>query len=366
MKITPFIILISLFFLSCTKEPKITLKELPNTRVQMNSFDALPNFNDENFDKVLVLFQKNCQSKKAYKIYQELCTEAKNVTDSKKFIIDNFQVYRVLNNKEENRGLLTGYYEAEIHASYTKDSRYKYPIYASPNDLITVDLSSIYPKLKNYRLRGKVQGNRLIPYYTRKEASSRDLNASVLCYCDSKIDKFFLEVQGSGIASMDDNTSIYLGYANQNGHKYSSIGRYLIEKNELQRDEVSLQSITKWLRMHPNRVDEVLNHNKSMVFFSKRKQGATGSLGVKLTPMRSIAVDKRYIPLGSMLYLSANLNSSKKIDKIVFAQDTGGAIKGSVRADLFVGSGLEALEFAGGLKAPLKLWLILPKKRVKE
>jgi membrane-bound lytic murein transglycosylase A len=161
---------------------------------------------------------------------------------------------------------------------------------------------------------------------------------------------------------MDDNSSIYLGYDNQNGHKYRSIGKYLIDKHELTKEEVSLQSIKRWLLDHPQRADEVLNYNNSMVFFSKREQGATGALGVELTPMRSIAVDKRYILLGSMLYLSADLNSSK-IDRIVFAQDTGGAIRGSVRADLFVGSGDKALQLAGHLKAPLKLWLILPKER---
>jgi len=362
MKITTFTITIAILFLSCSKKPQITLPELPKTKLQVSSFDKLPNFYDENFNEVLTLFQKNCQAKKVSLLYKELCIQSFHVDNAKKFIMDNFQAYRVLNEKKNNEGLLTGYYEAEIDASYTKDDHYKYPIYTIPKDLLIVDLASIYPELKNYRLRGRVEKNRVIPYYTREEASKKDLNASVLCYCDSKIDKFFLEVQGSGIAKMDDNTTLYLGYANQNGHKYSSIGKYLIDKKELKREEVSLQSIIKWLKEHPKRIDEVLNYNKSMVFFSKRKEGVKGSLGVELTPMRSIAVDKRYILLGSMLYLSADLNASHNIDRIVFAQDTGGAIKGSVRADLFVGSGSKALELAGSLKAPLRLWLILPKK----
>jgi membrane-bound lytic murein transglycosylase A len=172
-----------------------------------------------------------------------------------------------------------------------------------------------------------------------------------------------LEVQGSGVAKFDDNSSIYLGYDNQNGHKYRSIGRYLVKRGDLKLEEVSLQSIKKWLQEHPKEIDEVLNHNNSMVFFSKREQGATGALGVELTPMRSVAVDRKYIGLGSMLYLSADLKD-KSLNRVVFAEDTGGAIKGSVRADLFVGSTESALELAGRLNAPLNLWLLLPKKRV--
>ncbi|QOP45985.1 murein transglycosylase A [Sulfurimonas paralvinellae] len=364
MKTAIFLLCISLLFLSCSKKPAVIFKEFPHTRLKPVAIETLPEFNAENFDAVLQSFQKNCQTKKAFEIYENLCNEAKYVSDVETFIRENFQAYQIVNDKEDDTGLLTGYYEAEIHASYQKSDRYKYPVYATPKDLVVVDLSQIYPELKHYRLRGRLDGNRVIPYLTRGEAKTNELNASVLCYCDSEIDKFFLEVQGSGIAKLDDNSSFYLGYDNQNGYKYRSIGKYLVKKNELSLEEVSLQSIREWLREHPDRIDEVLNYNNSMVFFSKREHGATGALGVELTPMRSIAVDKRYISLGSMLYLHADLNNTK-INKIVFAQDTGGAIKGTVRADLFVGSGEEALALAGHLKAPLKLWLLLPKEKEK-
>lgn len=360
MKIILSTFFILAFFLSCSKEPVVTLKDFPHTQLQVTSFAQLPEFEQDDFNSVLELFKKNCQTTKGSALYGELCTQAQSVNDAKAFLEKNFTPYRIVNDANENKGLLTGYYEAQIHASYQKSERYKYPIYATPKDLVVVDLSTIYPELKHYRLRGKLQGNRIVPYYTRGEAALNDMNASVLCYCDSPIDKFFLEVQGSGIAKLDDNSSIYLGYDNQNGHKYRSIGKYLIAHHELNKEDVSLQSIKKWLQEHPDRVDEVLNYNNSMVFFSKRKQGATGALGVELKPMRSVAVDKRYISLGSMLYLHADSNNTK-INKIVFAQDTGGAIKGPVRADLFVGSGDKALELAGHLKAPLELWLILPK-----
>jgi membrane-bound lytic murein transglycosylase A len=364
MKLIMILFSILFLFIGCSKEPTFTTKELPHTQVKVTTFNALPNFSKENFSEVLSLFNQECQTDKIYNAYASLCKKAQNVESAKEFIVHNFKPYLIVNGKEERKGLLTGYYEAQVTASYKKSQRYKYPIYETPKDLVIVDLSSIYPQLGNMRLRGRMKGNKLVPYYTRAEVKNNDINASVLCYCDSAIDRFFLEVQGSGIAKMDDNSSIYLGYDNQNGHKYRSIGKYLIDKGEISRDKISLQSIKKWLLEHPKRVDEVLNYNNSMVFFSKREQGATGALGIELTPMRSIAVDKRYIPLGTMLYLNADLNSTQ-LSRVVFAQDTGGAIRGSVRADLFVGNGEKAMQYAGVLKAPLQLWILLPKREVK-
>jgi len=349
-----------MLFFGCTKKREVIVAKLPNTQLTPTTFDKLPDFYEDNFDEVMKLFRQDCKTKQATYIYEGLCKEAKNVTQSKAFIIKNFSPFIINNEKDDNTGLLTGYYEAQINASYTQSQRYKYPIYATPKDLVTVDLSTVYPELKHYNLRGRLKGNKLIPYYSREESKLYDINASVLCYCDSQIDKFFLEIQGSGVAHLDDGSLINLRYSNRNGQKYRSIGKYLVTHGEMQANEVSLQSIKKWLIAHPSRVDEVLNYNKSLIFFSKTKQGITGALGLELTPKRSIAVDKRYISLGSMLYLHANLNSSM-INKIVFAQDTGSAIKGEVRADLFVGGGNEALKLAGHLKAPLKLWIILPK-----
>jgi membrane-bound lytic murein transglycosylase A len=125
-------------------------------------------------------------------------------------------------------------------------------------------------------------------------------------------------------------------------------------------EKISLQTIRTWFKENPSRVDEVLNYNKSMVFFRQKETAASGSLGVVLTPKRSIAVDRNYIPLGSMLYLSAD-TKKESVNRVVMAQDTGGAIKGCVRADMFLGYGEEAAEIAGELKAPLKLWILLPK-----
>ncbi|WP_457748271.1 murein transglycosylase A [Sulfurimonas sp.] len=363
MKQITLFLLILLLLAGCTKEiitPKV--EHAKNIHLVKTSFSELPGFSQQNYENFLSNFIHNCQSTKSQHIYKNLCKKALHVTAPKVFLANNFTPYMIVDKAGKNEGLLTGYYEAKIYASLHVSKRYKYPIYATPKDLVVVDLSSIYPELKHYRLRGRIQNNKIVPYFTRKESKFHDLNASVICYCDSKIDKFFLEVQGSGKVLLDDNSSIYIGYDNQNGHKYKSIGKYLAQKGEIPLADVSLQSIRQWLYEHPTRIDEVLNYNKSLVFFSKRDKSATGALGLQLRAKSSIAVDKKYIPLGNMLYLSSNLGN-EKLNQIVFAQDTGGAIKGAIRADIFLGSSDEALEVAGKLKSPLKLWLFIPKNK---
>ena len=360
------ITLFLLFFLlltGCNKRLDISLQE-KNEGIDLvkTSFFALPDFDKQNYVEFLDDFINNCKSAKSQKIYKRLCTDALHVRDPKSFLLENFTPYRIRDKKGNSEGLLTAYYEAQIHASLQKSDRYRYPIYETPRDLVVVDLSAIYPELQHYRLRGKMQNDRIVPYYSRKESKFYDLNASVLCYCDSKIDRFFLEVQGSGKVILDDNSTMYIGYDNQNGHKYRSIGKYLVQKGEIPLADISLQSIRKWLKEHPARIDEVLNYNQSLIFFAKRDQSATGALGLQLRKKSSIAVDKKYIPLGNMLYLSSKLGN-RKFNKVVFAQDTGGAIKGPLRVDLFLGSGDDALKIAGRVKSPLKLWFLMPNKK---
>ena len=373
MKITLYITLLLLLFTACSDKPKeklqkrseIIFTKLPNTYLIKSSFNELPDFDDENYAEVLEQFISNCTTIKAKRLYGKLCKHTDKITDVKEFLTNSFSPYILSDKEAKQEGLLTGYYEPQLYASLTKSKKYRYPLYETPKDLIIVDLSSIYPALKRYRLRGKIEGNRLVPYDTRAQSKKGDVDADIICYCDSKIDRFFLEIQGSGRIKLDDNSTMFIGYDNQNGHKYRAIGRYLVKIGALELKNVSLQSIKAWLVNNPKRVDEVLNYNNSLVYFKQRKQSATGALGLELTPKRSIAVDRKYVPLGSMLYLSTNINE-EKISRVVFAQDTGGAIKGSVRADLFLGAGDKALDIAGKLKSPLKLWILLPKntKRV--
>lgn len=362
MKYMLMILFVLIAFIGCSKEPKPIFKDLPKTHLVPSSFEELPSWDKENYDDALNNFVNSCRSKKTKKIYKEICKEAIGARNAKIFIQEKFIPYSIRDNSSKEEGLLTGYYEPELRGSLKKTARYKYPVHTTPKDLIIVDLSSIYPDLKNYRLRGKIQGNKLVPYNTRAQSTSQHQASQVICYVDSKIDLFFLEIQGSGRVTLDDSSVIFIGYDNQNGHKYRAIGRYLVNIGVLELKDVSLQSIRAWLDANPLRVDEVLNYNDSVVYFKQRKQSASGSLGLCLTASRSIAVDRRYIPLGSILYLSSEIDGTK-VNKIVLAQDTGGAIKGAIRADMFLGCGIDAMNSAGMLKSELKLWILLPKKK---
>lgn len=360
MKYIISFLIVLIIFSGCSVKEYVKVESLPKTKLLSSGFDELPNWDDEDYESALENFKNSCRSGRTKKIYEDLCFEAQNVDNAKEFFLLNFEPYEIHTEDGDEEGLLTGYYEPFLRGSLTKHDQYIYPVYKTPNDLITVDLSSIYPELKHKRLRGRIEGNKLVPYFTRKEFSKIDVDAEVICYVDNKVDLFFLEVQGSGRVLLDNNETIFIGYDNQNGHRYKSIGKYLVKKGEIPLEDISLQSIRAWFEKNPNRVDEVLNYNNSVVYFKKKKQAATGSLGLELTPRRSIAVDRRYIPLGSMLYCNAQQDDTQ-FSHIVQAQDTGGAIKGAVRADMFLGFGDEAREVAGGLKAPLKLWIFLPK-----
>ena len=360
MKKTIIILILLTLFVGCSTKPKILSQKMPKTYLKKSDFSELPKWSDEDYSVALNSFLESCKSKKTQNIYTKLCKDASNALDAQKFYETNFDVFKIYTKDGDDTGLLTGYYEPNLRGSLVKKEPYIYPLYAKPNDLISVDLGSIYPELKKYRLRGRLVGDKLVPYYSREQIQEKGVDADIICYVDSKVDLFFLEVQGSGRITLDNGDSIFIGYANQNGHRYRSIGKYLVKNKEIPLEEISLQTIKEWLDKHPNRVDEVLNYNKSVVFFKKKKNPASGSLGLVLTPERSVAVDRSFIPLGSMLYLSSKVDA-QDIDKVVMAQDTGGAIKGAIRADMFFGFSDRAKKLAGELKSPLKLWIFLPK-----
>ncbi len=354
------ITIIIVLFSACSKEPlSPQFKSMPKTYLQKGTFEQLKEWNLENYDEALASFNNSCKTKKSRNIYGELCEKASVSHNAKQFFENQFTPYKIINKDSKKESLLTGYYEPELKGSLIESDKYKYPLYNTPSDLIIVNLNSIYPELKKYRLRGKIVGNRLLPYDSRDEINNKNLKAKPICYVDSKIDRFFLEIQGSGRISLENGKTIFVGYDNQNGHKYRAIGRYLIKIGALESKNVSLQSIKKWLEENPSRVDEVLNYNKSLVYFKERKKSASGSLGIVLTPKRSVAVDRSFIPLGTMLYLESQVQENK-LNRIVIAEDTGGAIKGAVRADLFLGYGDEAMKIAGRLKSTLSLWILVP------
>ncbi|MEA3522097.1 MAG: murein transglycosylase A [Campylobacterota bacterium] len=343
-------------FISCSKHEIITFDSMPNTQLILSDIDDTFFTNTEESLELLHHFQNNCQYSRIQKLYGDLCEISLHVSDAEEFFLNHFNRYQIVEDAEHKRGLLTGYFEPLLYGSRSKSAAYPYPLYEPPLDLLHVDLGSAYAKLKNMRLRGKLVDGKIVAYDDRKAINTKENNLSVICYVSDRIARFFLEVQGSGRVKLDSGESIFVGYANQNGHAYTSIGKVLIENEALSKEEVSLQSIRKWLQEHPESLDDILHANRSLVFFKERSYSATGALGIELTPKYSVAVDPRFIPLGSLLDIE-----SASYKHMVFAEDTGGAIRGSVRADLFLGFGDEALEKAGILKEKLKLFMWLPK-----
>ena len=286
--------------------------------------------------------------------------------DIKTFIKENFDVYKSWNN-DSDEGLITGYYLPILHGSRIKTKKYTTPIYSKPNDLLTIDLSEIYPDLKYKRLRGKIEGDKIVPYFSREQISSKKniLDGQELFWVDNAVEAFFMEIQGSGIIMLEDGTRVPIGYADQNGHKYKSMGRALIDAGELQKDKVSMASIKNWAQKNKNKLIGFLNQNPSFVFFKELEPGLPGPIGAQAVPItaeRSIAIDKKYIPLGAPVLLSTTEpNSEKPLNRLVVAQDTGGAINGPIRADYFWGEGEEAGKKAGAMKQKGNIWVLLPK-----
>ncbi|HEY3326079.1 MAG TPA: murein transglycosylase A [Novimethylophilus sp.] len=283
------------------------------------------------------------------------------------YLMQYFSPYQVTNPDGSNTGLITGYYEPLLRGSRQKTERYRYPVYSRPSDLITVDLGSVYPELASRRLRGKLEQNRLSPYFSRGEieVANSPLAGNELLWVDDIIDLFFLQIQGSGLVQLDHGQQVHVGYADQNGQPYQSIGKILINRGELTADKASMQGIKNWARANIGKVRDLLNSNPSYVFFRELPAGLPGplgALGVPILAERSLAVDSRYIPLGAPVFLSTTQpNSARPLQRLMLAQDTGGAIKGAVRADFFWGAGVEAGRQAGAMKQQGRMWVLLPK-----
>ncbi|MBI4183991.1 MAG: MltA domain-containing protein [Proteobacteria bacterium] len=265
-------------------------------------------------------------------------------------------------------GLFTGYYEPELEGSWTQGEKFTVPLYRRPDDLVMVDLGLFRDELRGRRIAGKVVEGWLRPYESRREIEGGGLagRGLELLWVDDPIAAFFLQVQGSGRVRLPDGQTVRIGYAGQNGHDYVSVGRVLIERGALAREGASLQSIRVWLKANPKAAAEVLAANPSFVFFRVVPgDGPVGALGVALTPGRSLAVDPLFVPLGVPLWLDLEdpLAAGTRLRRLVLAQDTGGAIRGPIRGDLFWGAGAEAEERAGRMKSRGRYFLLLPKSR---
>jgi membrane-bound lytic murein transglycosylase A len=333
----------------------------------------LPDWRREPLRPALEAFSRGCPVLEKQDAWKAVCAGAQTLlagsteAEVASFFELKFEPYQVLNADDSTAGMVTGYYEPLLHGSRTRSSRYRYPLYGVPQDLLVIDLSSVYPDLKNRRLRGRVEGNRVVPYLARGDID-RDpapLKGLELAWVDDPVDVFFLHIQGSGQVEFENGERIRVGYADQNGHPFRSLGGALIRRGEIPPERASMQGIKDWARRHPRKVQQMMNENPSYVFFRELPRdlpGPIGSLGVPLTAERSIAVDPRVIPLGVPVYLATTWpNTVDPLNRLMVAQDTGGAIAGGVRADFFWGFGDAAGSQAGRMRQSGRMWVLLPK-----
>jgi membrane-bound lytic murein transglycosylase A len=284
---------------------------------------------------------------------------------ARRFFESAFVPYAAGNNGNRG-GLFTGYYEIELEGSRRPDPAYPVPLYNRPADRVMVDLGDFAERWKGERTAGRVVDGRLKPFEDRAaiEAGALKGKTPELAWLKDPVGAFFLHIQGSGRLRLPDGTEMRVGYAAQNGHKYVAIGRELIDRGELKREEVSLQTIRDWLHAHPDQAAQLMNKNPSYVFFKELDgDGPIGAQNVALTPGRSLAVDSKFLPYGVPVWLDAEdpLSKGERLRRLLVAQDTGGAIRGPVRGDVFWGHGTDAELRAGVMKSPGEYYILLPR-----
>lgn len=364
----------------------------PKSTFRQVSFKQLPGWETAEFKKSLLAFQISCQAfikqdpervvgtdkiDLQVKDWQPACLAALKIDpvveqSAKLFFQEWFSPIEFYDGKPV-KGLFTGYYMPLLKGSYTKSAEFNVPIYEVPNNLVTIELGTFFPDLKNRKIVGRIAGNKIVPFYTREQINNGAIKdtARVLLWINSPVDRLFLEIQGTGIVELDDGKRIYIGYDAQNGSPYTPIAGVLIKKGIMTKHNASMQGIKKYLEAHPKQMDKVINQNKSFIFFRKLTlDAALGSQGVALTPGYSLAIDREWIPMGAPLWLSTTRpdsnkpDTSKPMQRLMIAQDTGGAIRGKVRGDVFWGGGDKATLIAGHMKNEGHYWLLLPRHAV--
>ncbi|MCK0509503.1 murein transglycosylase A [Aromatoleum anaerobium] len=358
---------------ACPAAPAAAPPPAPAEPLQRIDWSELPGWREDDHAGAWPALRESCNAIAQQPRWQAMCEAARALGGTppaasvRRFLEAHLEPWAVLNSDATRNGLITGYYEPLIKGSRTPSEHYPWPIHGIPHDMLTVDFGDLYPDLKNLRLRGRIVGNKVVPYWTRADIERMQdrAPAPTLLWAADPIDLFFLQVQGSGRVELPDGTKVRIGYADQNGHPYQSIGRWLVAQGELPIEKASMEGIKNWARANPQRLSELLNTNPSYVFFRElpaRGGGPIGALGVPLTDERSVAVDPRTIPLGAPVYLSTTWPlSDRPLQRLMFAQDTGGAIKGAVRADFFWGFGPEAGVQAGRMRQQGQLWVLLPR-----
>ena len=374
-------------------------EDAPQLELKPKRFAEIPGFADDTLAQALPAFRRTCSRFRVFADSRELtapiggtvgdwraaCEAAARVpagddAAARSFFETEFEAFLV-RDRGDARGLFTGYYEAELKGSPVKTARYRYPLLRSPGDIISVDLGAFREDLKGRRVGGRLLGKKLVPYPDRSEIVGGALNSRrlELVWVDDPVDLFFLQIQGSGRVRFEDGQVMRVGYAAQNGHAYYAVGRALIEWGEVDRSKMSMQAIRAWLEQNPERQEELLDLNRSYVFFRRigdaagEQGGPIGSQGVPLTPGRSLAVDRKFVPLGAPVFLEAWVPDDAMLEdplgerierlerRLLVAQDTGGAIRGVVRGDVFWGFGDQAAGRAGLSRGRGRYWVLLPR-----
>jgi len=360
----------------CAPCPKCPGPEQPapiSARFTSAGFAELPGWTSGRPSDALRAFVAGCARVRPKSALVDACNQARDVPPgddaARAFFESAFTAYAISSSEGQTEGLITGYYEPVLEGSRVRTARFRYPVFGVPSDMIVVDLASLYPDLKHRRLRGRIEGRRLVPYFSRAEIEDANgrFDAPVLAWVADPVALFFLQIQGSGQIAFEDDTRIRLGYADQNGHPYRSLGRYLVERGELPLEQASMQGIQAWAQAHPEKLRAALDSNPSYVFFRELPdlpagEGPIGALGVPLRAGASVAVDRRFVPLGAPVYLATTEPlSDAPLERLTVALDTGGAIRGPVRADFYWGSGPEAGALAGRMRQQGRLWLLWPR-----
>ncbi len=354
---------------------------IPTMTLTKVKFNQLAYWQEDDHTHALAAFKRSCSVihkmnakaqfspiKQAGKVksWQKICSKAEKVPKhdnvaARKFFETWFEPYQV-GDRFNPDGLFTAYYLPLLQVSSKPDARYNVPIYARPTDLTKL--------FKHGRsMVVQIKNNRYLPYPDRAAIKEGAIHktAPVLFWGNNEIDVFFAQIQGSAIVQLPNQKQFVIGYAGTNGHPYTSIGKVLVEKGALTMQTVSMQTIRAWLDAHPDQLHEILNTNASYVFFKILKDDQpVGTQQVPLTPKRSLAIDTRYIPLGAPIWLNTNLphydNAEQwtPFNQLLIAQDTGGAIKGIVRGDIYLGGGEQATFIAGHMNNLGQYWLLLP------
>lgn len=341
--------------------------------MKQGHFSDLPGWHDDDVRQTWPAFMGSCAVLIRRTEWKQVCDAARTVNANdaaavRHFFEQRFLPYKMVADDGNDRGLVTGYYEPLLQGSRRQQGIFQTPLHGVPPDLVTINPATAPAELKGYT-KGRRVGTKIVPYWSRAELFGAGLlKGREIVWVDDPVEAFFLQVQGSGRVHLaETNETIRLAYADQNGHSYKSIGRYLVDKGEMTLSQASAQSIKKWLRDNPARERELFDANPRYVFFREEKLtdpsiGPRGALNVPLTGERSIAIDPGMVPLGAPVFLATTQpNSNLPLQKLVMAQDTGYAIRGAVRADFFWGYGYEAGDRAGSMKQQGQVWVLLPR-----